>query len=118
MREWGRALAVRAAAVVAEAGRRRFLGVPVADLTPEETVARMVEFVREGRPRQVVTVNPEFLMIARRNRVFREVLERADLALADGVGLTLAARLRGRPLRGRVTGSDTLPRFAAVAARE
>src|SRR5437899_1469111 len=105
---WRRGLAVRAVAVAPEASRRRFLGVPVDDLTPAEAVARMLDFVREGRPRQVVTVNPEFLMIARRNGRFREVLQRADLALADGVGLSLAARLRGCPLRGRVTGVDTV----------
>jgi N-acetylglucosaminyldiphosphoundecaprenol N-acetyl-beta-D-mannosaminyltransferase len=98
--------------------RERFLDVPVDDLTPEDAVARMVAFVREGRPRQVVTVNPEFVILAREDAAFREVLQAADLALADGVGLTLMARLRRRPLRGRVTGVDTLRRFAGAAARE
>jgi len=98
--------------------RRTFLGVPVDDLTPEEAVARMVAFVRGGEPRRVVTVNPEFLMLARSNDRFRAALRSADLALADGVGLSIAARLRGRRLRGRVTGIDTLTRFAAASARE
>ncbi|MEK7123067.1 MAG: hypothetical protein AAB855_04395, partial [Patescibacteria group bacterium] len=37
-------------------------------------------------PHQVVTVNPEFVMEAQKNVLFRDVLNGAAVALADGVG--------------------------------
>ncbi|HET9015115.1 MAG TPA: WecB/TagA/CpsF family glycosyltransferase, partial [Thermomicrobiaceae bacterium] len=46
---------------------------------------------------------------------FRETLGAADLATPDGVGVILASRLAGRPLRGRVAGVDLV---AALAARD
>ncbi len=93
------------------------LGVRVHDVTWGETFARVEAFIASGRPHQVVTVNPEFIMAARSNPAFRAVLNRADLALPDGVGLLWASRLLGRPLRERVTGSDFVPRFAGLAAQ-
>jgi N-acetylglucosaminyldiphosphoundecaprenol N-acetyl-beta-D-mannosaminyltransferase len=56
--------------------------------------------------RQICTVNPEFIMDARKDPHFAAVLRRADLRAPDGVGIVLAARLLGVRLRERVTGSD------------
>ena len=94
----------------------RILGVRVDRVTTAGALARIASFIAEGGPHQVVTVNPEFVMAARRNRAFRAVLEGADLCLADGVGLLWAGRVLGRPLPERVAGSDLVPQIAALAA--
>lgn len=97
--------------------RRRILDVPVDDLTLPEATEMIRRWVAEATPgaplHHVVTVNPEFIIAARRDPAFRQVLEKADLATADGVGVLLAARLLGRPLRGRVTGVDVVEALAA-----
>ncbi len=72
-------------------------------------------WVKEGGAHQMATVNPEFVMAARRGPAFRAVLERADLCLPDGVGITLAARYLGRALRERVAGVDLVEALAAAA---
>ncbi len=99
--------------------RRRvvILGVAIDDVLMDEAIAAVARFIAEGGPHQIVTVNPEFVMEARRNRAFRRVLAAADLATPDGFGIILAARWRGTPLRGRVTGIDLTERIAAEAAR-
>ena len=103
----------------------RILGVRVDNVTTEGTLDILERFVAEGGPHQVVTVNPEFIVEAQHNAQFRAVLDQADLALPDGVGLMWASRLLaprgkgglGRPLRERVTGSDTVPLIARLCAR-
>jgi N-acetylglucosaminyldiphosphoundecaprenol N-acetyl-beta-D-mannosaminyltransferase len=62
-----------------------------------------------------VTVNPEFVMQAREQPAFRAVLDRAALALADGAGLMLAARLQRRPLKERLPGVDMIVEIAGLA---
>ncbi len=68
------------------------------------------------RCRQICTVNPEFIVDARRDPDFAAVLARADLCVPDGAGVLWAARRIGRPLRERVTGSDGIYRICERAA--
>lgn len=86
-------------------------------MTYEGLLAAIGEFVAQGTPHQIATLNPEFVMAARSNAAFRDVLEQADLCMADGVGLLWAARRQGRPLPERVTGSDGVPLIAERAAQ-
>jgi N-acetylglucosaminyldiphosphoundecaprenol N-acetyl-beta-D-mannosaminyltransferase len=92
------------------------LGVRVDDLTEDEALDRAAAMLAAGRPHHVVTVNPEFVMEARRNPAFRAVLAGADMATPDGAGLLFAARYLGTPLRGRVTGVAITERLAGLAA--
>ena len=94
----------------------RFLGIPVHNVDTREALHILEAFILARKPRQVVTVNPEFVMAAQRDAAFRQVLLGADLSLPDGVGLLLGARIRGTPLKERVTGVDTVARMAALAA--
>jgi len=94
----------------------RILGVRVDALTYADLLAQIADFISAGTPHQIATVNPEFVMEAQRNPAFRELLERADLCLADGIGLLWAARRQGGRLPERVTGSDGVPRIAERAA--
>jgi len=96
----------------------RILGIPIHDVTLDEAVEQAAAWVKEGSAHQMATVNPEFVMAARRDPAFRAVLEGADLCLPDGVGITLAARYLGRPLRERVAGVDLVEALAARAARD
>jgi len=92
------------------------LGIAVDDITTAETLARVEAYIGERTPRQIATVNPEFIIEAQRNEPFRVLLSGVDLALPDGVGLLWASRILGRPLRERVAGSDMVPEIARLCA--
>ena len=93
------------------------LGVRVDDATYDDVLAQADAFVASGQPHQIVTLNPEMLVAAQADPGFRKMLNGADLNVADGVGLMLAARWLGHPLRERVTGSDGIYRLASHCAR-
>jgi len=93
------------------------LGVRIHDVTDEEALAKIEGFIATGQPHQLVTVNPEFVMLAQQNEAFRQVINQAALALPDGIGILWAARVYGHRLRERVTGVDTLQNVAGLAAR-
>jgi N-acetylglucosaminyldiphosphoundecaprenol N-acetyl-beta-D-mannosaminyltransferase len=94
------------------------LGIRVDDVTYDEALARMEEFIADGRPHQVTTVNPEFIMTAQEDPSFAQILNRAHLNLPDGQGLIWAASLLGVSLRERVTGVDTVVRLAQLSAEK
>ena len=95
-----------------------FLGVRVHNVDSAEALAILDALIQTRAPHQVVTVNPEFVIAARRTPEFRDVLNRAALALPDGIGMLLAARIQGARLKERVTGVDTVTRVAALAAQK
>ncbi len=93
------------------------LDIPVHPITYKQLLDIIASFIAEGRPRQICTANPEFVMIAQRNADFRRVLQAADLVVPDGVGLLWAARRMGYHLPERVTGSDGIYHMAERAAQ-
>jgi N-acetylglucosaminyldiphosphoundecaprenol N-acetyl-beta-D-mannosaminyltransferase len=95
-----------------------FLGVRVDDVTLEEALAVISGYVEERRPRQVATINPEFVMAARWQPAFKAVLNAADLCVPDGVGLLWGSWLLRHPLRGRVPGVDLVWRLAGLASAQ
>lgn len=94
------------------------LGMRVDDVTFPESLGLIDEYVRSGKSHMVVTPNPEFAMIARRDPSFRQVLNGSSLAIPDGIGLMLAARLVGRRFREHVRGTDLIHRSAALCAQK
>jgi len=94
------------------------LGIRVDNVTYEQVLGRVEEFIAEGGAHQVNTLNPEFIITARRDPEFARILNDSSLNLPDGQGLIWAARLLGTPLQGRVTGVDTLLRLAQMAAEK
>ena len=79
-------------------------------------LARVERFVEAGGLHLVATVNPEFVMRARRDAEFARVLESADLCLPDGTGVVWAARRGGCQVGGPVAGADLVPPLAARCA--
>lgn len=101
--------------------RLRILGIPIDSYTFElwlDQVGRWVRETRLGGLRHICTVNPEFVMIAQSNLPFYRVLQKADLCVADGSGILLAAKWLRRPLPQRITGTDSLPRLVEQSARD
>jgi N-acetylglucosaminyldiphosphoundecaprenol N-acetyl-beta-D-mannosaminyltransferase len=95
----------------------RVLGVRVDCLDMKATLDRIAQLVGGGGSHLVATVNPEFIMRARRDPEFARVLESADLCLADGTGVVWAARRQGCSLAAPVTGTDLVPPLAALCAK-
>jgi N-acetylglucosaminyldiphosphoundecaprenol N-acetyl-beta-D-mannosaminyltransferase len=99
-----------------EARQRLDLGGVLIDrVDVGSAVERIRGFLRSGTLNQIVTVNLDFVAIARRERDFRDTLNGADLAVADGMPLVWASRLTDEPLPQRLTGVERVDECCRVA---
>jgi len=98
------------------------LGVKVDNVTMEEALERVKEIFRRQAasyriPAMIFTPNPEMIMSARKDKEFTQLLNKADLAVPDGVGLVWASRIWGTPFKERVAGTDLFLKLCGEVAR-
>jgi exopolysaccharide biosynthesis WecB/TagA/CpsF family protein len=94
------------------------LGVEVDDRDGDEVLAAVAGAVGRGLPFTVFYVNAHTMNISVDTPELREALRRSEFVLNDGVGVAIAARLRGRSFRENLNGSDFNLRLLELAAGE
>jgi N-acetylglucosaminyldiphosphoundecaprenol N-acetyl-beta-D-mannosaminyltransferase len=96
------------------------LGVGVDSGSRQEILKKVAQLLGDGKKHYIVTPNPEFVVLARKDKRFARILAEADLAVPDGIGLILASRLfyGERGLKERVTGVDLMVEICRVAKEE
>lgn len=98
----------------------RILGIRVDEYDMEQSLDN-IEALLDSAPeqtRQVVTINPEGVWLARTNEEFRQIIEQAFLVTPDGTGILWAAQQQGRKLKERVTGIELLEQICRRAAQQ
>lgn len=103
------------------------LGMPIDNLNMDETVEHIFAMIdgyqKDQRPRQVATVNVDFVVNTLswslkhiRHPELLDILRRADLVTPDGMPIVWVSRFLGVPLKERVAGADLVPRLAQESA--
>jgi len=92
------------------------LGCRVDAVDRAEAVARVADLAQHAHGALVVTLGVEMVMAAQRDAPFRAIVNGAALCVCDTIGLLLASRIRGGPLRERVTGVELVDALAARSA--
>ncbi|MCK8828120.1 WecB/TagA/CpsF family glycosyltransferase [Natroniella acetigena] len=87
------------------------LGVEIDNLTIQEALGQIESFLNSGQANLIVTPNPEMIIKANYDQQLKKILNSAELALADGVGLLLAAKMLGTELKERITGVELVHRL-------
>ena len=87
------------------------LGVAI-DSTSTSFVLNTIVGLASGKATEkgkiIFTPNPEFIVEAQADFEFKELLNKADLSLPDGIGLVWAGRILGQPIKQRVSGADVV----------
>lgn len=91
------------------------LGVKVDQINAQEALERTKRMVDSGKRHFIVTPNPEMIVAAQNDSEFKEILNSADLSIADGAGLVKLARFTGKHLPERISGVDFVEGLAGMA---
>ena len=70
-------------------------GFPVDILTYNQALECAKSAIDNGENMQVVTINPEMVELAKKDKDFANVLKHSELVVADGVGIKIALKLKG-----------------------
>jgi N-acetylglucosaminyldiphosphoundecaprenol N-acetyl-beta-D-mannosaminyltransferase len=84
------------------------MGARIAAINEAEAVHTILEAALTNRGHWTITANLDHLRRYRSEPTARELIDEADLVLADGAPLIWASRLAGAPLPERVAGSSII----------
>lgn len=85
------------------------MGIPFSKRDMQQTVDAILQQLHAEHTASlfhVVTANPEIVMAARENKELHQIMQKAGLITADGIGVVWAAKQFGTPLPERVPGFD------------
>ena len=66
----------------------------------------------------IVSLNPENIVIAQNDSVYKTVLNDSNVRLNDGIGIVVASRLLGINIGSRLTGVDLIKELVKVAGKK
>jgi N-acetylglucosaminyldiphosphoundecaprenol N-acetyl-beta-D-mannosaminyltransferase len=98
--------------------RIEMMGCHIDNLTMEETLQTIEEFIHTGQPHQHVVVNVDKLVKASRDEALRQIINDCALVNVDGMPVVWASRLLGKPLKERVAGVDLFEALMQRAAQK
>jgi N-acetylglucosaminyldiphosphoundecaprenol N-acetyl-beta-D-mannosaminyltransferase len=92
-------------------------GVGFDPLTEDEVAERVEAELAAGRGGHIVTPNVDICQAVAEDAALRELVDGAEVVVADGMPLVWASRLLGTPVPERVTGADLIWSLSDRAAR-
>jgi N-acetylglucosaminyldiphosphoundecaprenol N-acetyl-beta-D-mannosaminyltransferase len=63
----------------------------------------------------VVTANPEIVMYGQKDGEYYKILKEADFIIPDGIGVVIASKMLGHPLKERLTGFDLMQKLLELS---
>lgn len=65
----------------------------------------------------IFTPNPEIIMLAQKDAEFKRILNSAEIALPDGMGVVVGSKLVGKPIQARIAGIDFMLKLCEMAQK-
>jgi len=103
-----------------ENGRVNILGVRFNKDSESKMLEKIGKMVKDNEQHYIVTPNPEIVMAARGDKKLWCILDQADLAIPDGIGIVWASQILygdSGKLFKRITGVDLMEKICCLAAR-
>lgn len=91
------------------------LGIKIDNVNMDEAAGIMSGYFGIDSCSKVFTPNSEILLEAVKDREFESILNNGQLVVPDGIGVVIASRFYGTPVKERVAGFDLMMRLMDIA---
>ncbi len=74
--------------------KKNILGIKIDDVTMDEALETVGNWLKGSGKHYIVTPNPEIIMAAQKDNRYKSILNDADLSIPDGIGLKLSGKVK------------------------
>lgn len=107
----------------------KLLGIKINFINPKNCLSLVENWVNSIKQHQITTLNPEQVVLAQKDKEFRDIINQSDLAIPDGIGIVWAVKLLqlygslgGSAINltrfNRLTGTDLMQSLCQLAAQK
>lgn len=96
-------------------GNIEIVGIKIDNVNMDEAADRLTEYLDSDTYNMVFTPNSEILYTAVKDRELERILNCGRLVAPDGIGVVIASRFYGTPVKERVAGFDLMIRLMGIA---
>ena len=93
-------------------------GIDIANISFDQALAWIRTAAKGEQTSFLAYVNAHCLNVAHADPEFRLLLKKADIVFPDGIGIKIAARLRGVRLLANLNGTDLFPHICKLAEQD
>ncbi len=98
--------------------KKLLLGIPIKYQSKKIILEEIKKFLISPKGLcHIVSLNPENLVVAHKDRFFKKSILMARISIVDGVGVDMAARVSGIPVAERITGVDLMSDLMDLAEK-
>lgn len=90
-------------------------GVKIHNTTLDEATKQVDSYLKKDGLKAIYTPNTEIVMAAKDDEDLKDLINRGNLIIPDGIGLIYGSRIKKRPLQERVTGFDLSMNLLKIA---
>src|SRR4051812_20559105 len=92
------------------------LGVSLTNESTDDILEYVYHHLKTAKKKLfIVTPNPEILVYADKHPQYKRLLNQANLALPDGIGVYLASGILGTPLKERIPGVEFMEELCKMS---
>ena len=88
--------------------KEKILGFKVCSTTYEEITKNIFKDFEDKKQLFIVNINPEIAMENYKNMAMKQIFNQQKYQIPDGIGILLAAKLKGKEIKERITGIDLM----------
>lgn len=92
-------------------------GVEIQNNSKKVLTTEIEKYLNTKKFARIYSLNPEILVQSHENSHFKEVLNKAEIKLIDGVGVVMAAKILGISIGERTTGVDLMQDLIKLAEK-
>ncbi|MGB2991081.1 MAG: WecB/TagA/CpsF family glycosyltransferase, partial [Paenisporosarcina sp.] len=98
--------------------KENIMGVDVTTLNEQQLMKQIEEDIQQNQKVRIVAINPEKIMMAEQDPTLRQLLNESTYQIPDGIGVSIASKLSGGNVRGRVTGIGMMENLLTLANKK
>ncbi len=99
--------------------RTSIINLPVDNITLNEAIKKVEEFMLDSKPHFAIALNPEKIIKANNDHELFEIIRNSDLNFIDGVGISWAFRVfYHEKIKERITGIDLFSNLLEYAQKK